>query len=174
MRNTIHVPGKHPELAYSVNPLRSQTTHPKKRLTQRKTSYRVRLFLSLFRSGAMRNPQKAIEQLRDNAFACHGTPLHSEELRSKPTRSRTSTRETTFGIFPALRITMTCRISTLNLVSTIKIPGDFDTEEDDDIKLHQWSLGDIPLHPLLVIFIMLILVINTMQRDLVLLLRLCS
>lgn len=73
LRNVKGVLLKHPELAYleptSVSEYRLQKT-----FEASKTSYRILMFLNLFRRIAIGTPRRTVKQLRDNAFERHGAP----------------------------------------------------------------------------------------------------
>ncbi|KAG4443345.1 hypothetical protein IFR05_001134 [Cadophora sp. M221] len=73
-RNTIRVLEKYPELAY-LEPTPISDYHLQKTFEASKTSYRILMFLHIFRRTAIGTPKKSIQQLRDNAFARYGAPL---------------------------------------------------------------------------------------------------
>jgi hypothetical protein len=72
-RNVIRVLQKHPELAY-LEPTPISDYRLQKSFEASKTSYRILMFLNLFRRVAIGTPRRSIQQLCDSAFARHGAP----------------------------------------------------------------------------------------------------
>ncbi|RDW69876.1 hypothetical protein BP6252_08896 [Coleophoma cylindrospora] len=72
-RNVVWMLESHPELSYyepsAVSPYRL-----KKTFEASTTSYRLLMFLNLFRRTAVGSPRKSLIQLRDEAFQRHGAP----------------------------------------------------------------------------------------------------
>ena len=72
-RNAKRVLEKYPQLAY-LEPTPFSNYRLEKSFEASKTSYRILMFLNLFRHIAIGTPRKTIQQLRDSAFSRHGAP----------------------------------------------------------------------------------------------------
>ncbi|KAE9371322.1 hypothetical protein N431DRAFT_409913 [Stipitochalara longipes BDJ] len=69
-----------PELAY-LEPSAVSNYRLQKTFDASKTSYRLLMFLNLFRKTAVGNPRKPLAQLRDEAFERHGAPPRGSAKR---------------------------------------------------------------------------------------------
>ena len=69
-----------PELAY-LEPSAVSNYRLQKTFDAGKTSYRLLMFLNLFRKTAVGNPRKPLSQLRDEAFERHGAPPRGSAKR---------------------------------------------------------------------------------------------
>lgn len=72
-RNVVWMLEKNPELSY-LEPSAVSAYRLKKTFEASKPSYRLLMFLNLFRRTAVGSPRKPLTQLRDEAFARHGAP----------------------------------------------------------------------------------------------------
>lgn len=72
-RNVVWMLGEYSELSY-YEPSAVSDYRLRKTFEASKTSYRLLMFLNLFRKTAVGSPRKPLPQLRDEAFARHGAP----------------------------------------------------------------------------------------------------
>jgi ubiquitin-protein ligase len=72
-RNVVWTLNNNPELAY-LEPSAFSEYRLHHTFQASKTSYRLLMFLNLFRKAAVGNPRKPLQKLRDEAFERHGAP----------------------------------------------------------------------------------------------------
>jgi ubiquitin-protein ligase len=79
-RNVVWMLGEYPELSY-YEPSATSHYRLQKTFEASKTSYRLLMFLNIFRKTAIGSPRKPLPQLRDEAFERHGAPPRGSAKR---------------------------------------------------------------------------------------------